>query len=95
MSDIDDTRLTVAARARYHCEVCGKPTPLGRGQMAHRIPQRKRNLKKYGKAVIHHPRNLAWTCGLECNAAVSLGAHTAEIERLADEIRRELWQNRD
>jgi hypothetical protein len=92
-TDIDDTRQQVATRAAYRCEVCGKPTPWGRGQLAHRIPQRKRNLKKYGKRIIHHPRNLAWTCSLECNAAVSLGAHTAEIERLAEDIRRYLWNN--
>lgn len=83
---IDDTRQIVAHRAGYRCEVCGKPTPLTDGQMAHRIPQRKHNLRLYGAAVIHHPLNIAWTCSLECNGKVSLGEHRWHIQALASEI---------
>ena len=69
------------------CEVCRKPTPLHLGQLAHRIPQRKWCVKKWGADVIHHPLNLAWTCSLECNAAVSIGGWPVRCAELVEEIR--------
>ena len=51
------------------CTVCGKKPAV---QLAHRIPQTKGNLEKYGKAVIHHRLNLMPVCGLACNAAVNI-----------------------
>lgn len=86
-SDIEDTTRYVAQRAGYRCEVCGKPTPLFDGQLAHKIPQRKHLLKLYGSMVIHHPLNMVWTCSLECNAKVSIGGRVIEIERLVSRIK--------
>lgn len=69
---IEDTAKIVAARAHYHCEACGRQTPLTAGQLAHRVPQTERYLKLYGPERIHHPLNLAWTCSLECNGRMDL-----------------------
>jgi hypothetical protein len=88
---VDETRFVVAVRAGHCCEICGKRLPVGEGQLAHRIPQRKHLVGKYGAEVIHHPMNLKWTCSLECNAKASLGEHTAQIEELACEIAKEIW----
>ncbi len=64
-------RMAVCARAKQQCEVCGKQTLLQDGQLAHLVPQRKRIIKQYGKAVIHDENNLAWVCSLACNNMVS------------------------
>ena len=84
---IHETRETVATRAKYRCEVCGKPTPMNEGQLAHRIPQRKWCIKKWGIDVIHHPLNMAWTCGLACNNIVSIGGWPVRQAELVEEIR--------
>ncbi len=57
---------------------CGKPS----SQLAHRIPQTKRNKKHYGEAVIHHELNLVPVCCLECNDAQSISNHPVERSRL-------------
>ncbi len=68
------------------CWRCDKPF----AQWAHRIPQTKKNLKTYGTAVIHHPKNLVPVCGLECNSAASISNHPLKIDRLLKEIFTEL-----
>ena len=83
---MNETRIIVFNRSGGFCEVCGKPIDYAY-QMAHRIPQRKHFVKKYGKAVIHHPLNFRATCGLRCNNAVSIGNHPLEIERIVEEIK--------
>ena len=56
-----------------HVCICGNSIYAhGTPQLAHRIPQRKHLLAKYGEAIIHHPMNMASTCSLECNASVSI-----------------------
>jgi len=90
MNDHDETRLLVAQRAGWKCEACGELTPYTEGQLAHRIPQRKHLVRKYGESIIHHPRNLAWVCGLGCNAAMSIAGHPLMIERLVHDIKEEL-----
>jgi len=83
-------RKIIFARDHYVC-VCGKSiTTYGTPQLAHRIPQRKRFIKRYGEEVIHHPMNLVSTCSLKCNASVSIGGKPLEIEKLAREIQQEL-----
>ena len=51
------------------CPVCGKAPST---QIAHRIGQGKRNVKRYGKAVVHHEYNLVPVCGLLCNSRVAI-----------------------
>jgi len=56
------------------CPVCNRNL-YGAGtdpQWAHRIPQSKANIKKYGKDVIHHRLNGVVVCSLACNQAVSV-----------------------
>ena len=84
---IQDVRLEVFTRAKWRCEFCGEPVQrYGTPQTAHRIPQNTRNLIRYGKAVIHHPMNLAAECCLECNAALSIHNHPIEIAALVKRI---------
>ncbi|RLG44985.1 MAG: hypothetical protein DRN81_03110 [Thermoproteota archaeon] len=77
----------IAAREQYKCFICGKPTPLGFGQLAHRIGQGKVNIKKYGKKVIHHPKNLRWVDSLRCNQKVSIDSRPLEVLELVERIR--------
>lgn len=81
---IGETRERVFARDHWACVVCGAPA----NQLAHRIPQTKANLRRYGKAVIHHDMNLASVCSLRCNSAVLI--HGTEIEALVDDISRHI-----
>lgn len=87
------TRAMVIARAKRMngglplCEVCGLAPG---GQMAHRIPQNKRNLKRYGPRVIHHPLNIKWVCSLRCNSAASINNRPLAIQQLIDEIMEDL-----
>lgn len=80
------TRQEVLCRAGYQCEVCGRPICEADVQLAHRIPQRKHLVKKYGKSVIHHPCNLVATCCEDCNSAVSLGSNPIDHRMVLEEI---------
>jgi len=81
-----ETRTRVFARSRGRCEVCGQAIVPWSFQLAHRIPQRKHFLKKYGEEVIHHEKNLAAVCSLKCNDAVSIAQRPKDIEALVEEI---------
>lgn len=84
---IEETKRYVFARDRYTCVVCGLSASIyGTAQLAHRIPQTKANLRKYGERIVHHPLNLATTCSLKCNAAVDIRNHPREIEALVERI---------
>ena len=89
---INETRLTVFKRDGWRCKRCGRRLAMEgiTPQLAHRIPQRKYNIKKYGKEVIHHPMNLVAVCSLNHNAYFDLGVKSAEIEQLANKIRKVL-----
>lgn len=91
--DIYETRLNVATRAKFCCEVCGVSLPLDKGELAHRIPQRAHLIEKFTPAVIHHNMNFKWTCPGACNSAVSIGGSPAEQERLADAIRMRILED--
>lgn len=80
------TRMEVLQRAGFVCEVCGTRLGVNTVQLAHRIPQRKMWLNKYGKSTIHHPCNLVATCSEECNSRVSLGNSTEQHQQVLDEI---------
>ena len=75
MSAEDNIELItrVYDRDGWRCRHCGASVyKYGTPQLAHLVPQRKHNVRQYGKARIHHPANLAATCSLRCNAAVQL-----------------------
>ncbi len=84
---IEEMKRYVFARDGYKCVVCGMPVNIyGTAQLAHRIPQTRANLRKYGAAVIHHPLNLASTCSLFCNSKVDIRNHPKAIQALVEEI---------
>lgn len=87
-----ELKLRLLTKNNYRCEVCRQPISLDNSQLAHRIPMTKYNLKTYGKAVIHHEKNFAIVCGLQCNSAVllNIATHPVEAEELLNEIRSEL-----
>lgn len=63
------------------CVNCGKRAC----QIAHRIPQRKHLIKRYGFKVINHNFNLYPACGLRCNAI--LQARPWEWDGIAEKIK--------
>jgi hypothetical protein len=78
-------------RCDYTCAVCGGSIyQYGTPQLAHRIAQTESNIKKYGKKVIHHKKNLVSVCCLACNDACNIGHKLADADRLAAEIMQEV-----
>jgi 5-methylcytosine-specific restriction endonuclease McrA len=84
--EVEEKREAIFARDGWCCQNCGRPIREGEPQLAHRIPQNVRNLRKYGPAILHHPDNLASACGLRCNSALDIGGHPLEVAALALEI---------
>ncbi len=77
-----EKKLYLLNKTGWRCEVCGKRLTLDNAQLAHRIPQTKAYIKKYGKQIIHHELNLACVCSLRCNSAVLLDPKTHPVEAL-------------
>ena len=83
-------KLELFAECNYTCqnpECDNSIYRWGTPQLAHRIANTESNLKKYGKEVIHHKKNLAPVCCLKCNDAMNIGFDTGSADSLADEIR--------
>lgn len=80
--DFEERKRALLA-AHPVCQVCGRRPSV---QLAHRIPQTKHNLATYGKAIIHHPKNIACVCGLACNSAVNIGKRPMAVAKLVAEI---------
>jgi hypothetical protein len=87
--DPEATRAKVYEDAHGQCRVCGKSVPWP-GQLAHRIPQSRDMLKKYGARVIHNRLNLALVCGLGCNDRMSISNHPIVERDLVSSICREM-----
>ena len=86
--EAEERKQEMYVKAKGKCEVCGQAVPYGVCQLAHRIPKHQRNLKKYGKEIIHNPLNMAIVCSLACNAKVMKGSgRPLEAEELAEKIR--------
>ena len=68
------------------CEICGKDLRVTESELAHKIPKTKRNLKVFGKEVVHHTLNLALTCPGACNDAVLVGLNSLAKWQLLSEI---------
>ncbi len=67
---IAEKKIRLLEARGHECEVCGKQINACTTQLAHRVIKSGDNLKKYGKAIIHHDLNLALTCSLYCNGKV-------------------------
>jgi hypothetical protein len=83
----EDTRRLVFARDGYRCICGGSIYQYGTPQLAHRIPQYDYLVKKYGKAIIHHPVNLRAVCSLKCNKKVDIGRYPGRIAEVLAEIK--------
>jgi len=79
--EINEMKKKIIAERRV-CEVCGKPGT----QLAHRIPQTKYNLQYYGGEIIHHEKNLALVCSLECNSQVNISQYPVLVRALVRDI---------
>lgn len=86
---IRSTRARKFLEQRGKCAVCGKLLTTEM-QLAHKIPQRKWCLREWGAEVIHHPRNMALVCSLECNARVQMNPESLGAAQLAASILQEL-----
>lgn len=93
---MQEQRLQLLIERGSRCEVCGNHLTISNLQIAHRIPQSKANLKKYGKKIIHHPLNLATVCSLKCNSAVLCNPATMPIttQKLIKKIEENLNEDR-
>lgn len=85
-----ETRAYVYNRAGGYCQVCGNRLNWQTFQLAHKIPQDKRNVKRWGKKVIHHPLNLKATCSQSCNDRVSIRNHPVAQMELIQRIKEAL-----
>jgi len=83
---IEAKRQEVFDRQGGRCFICGTPLAFHGFQLAHRIPQRKWCIERWGKAVIDHPMNVAGVCGLRCNARAQLDPVSKQAEWLAEQI---------
>ena len=68
--DFNEMKQAVLEEQGYRCAICHREAPAP--QWAHIIPQSTYNLKKYGRALIHHRLNGVVVCSLGCNQVVSL-----------------------
>lgn len=70
---LHETQIEILEKRGYFCGICGLHSSFyGTPQLAHRVPQTKRNIKLYGKKLIHHIDNLTLTCSLACNKKAEL-----------------------
>lgn len=89
--DILTMKASKLVEQRYRCGCCRKPIGAG-AQLAHRIPQRKWCISRWGLEVVHHRDNMVLVCGLECNAAVQIDPNSKEAEELAAAIRHKILE---
>ena len=86
---ISEMKLEKGYEQDWLCASCGEPLNISEAELAHRIPQRRWCLAKYGPEVIHHRMNVALTHHGACNDKMSLGNHPVAMDALAEKIRRE------
>jgi hypothetical protein len=87
--EAEELKLKMYEQAGYRCTVCDKLLQYSEAQLAHKINQGKRNLKKYGSEIIHHRFNMQITCA-GCNSAVLIDHKTEAREALIDRILAEI-----
>ncbi len=82
----EEQRKEIFYRDRYTCICEDSIHANGTPQLAHRIPQKKENLRKYGADIIHHPLNMRAVCSLYCNGRVSVAQNKAGILKVLGNI---------
>ncbi len=90
-----EQREAIFARDGWLCQNCLKPIRSGQPQLAHRIPQTKAMIAKWGAEIIHHPDNMASACSLYCNAALDLRGWPREVAELAYSIAKKIGRGVD
>lgn len=88
--EIRETKIRVFSEQGGVCFWCRAPMQMEAFELAHRIPQRKWCLGKWGRPVIHHRLNVVGTHAGSCNSHVQINPDSLQAEKLAREIRREL-----
>jgi hypothetical protein len=90
--EMHDAAMLLWMRQEGRCAACDGRMRLwdDHVQIAHIIPQSRRNRRKYGDRVLHDPRNLRLVCSLRCNSDVAIGQDRERERRLVDTIRSEL-----
>lgn len=85
---IAERRFEVYQQQSGRCFTCGMPMPYTEFELAHRIPQRKWCIKRWGQDVVH-----ASTVGTHrggCNSGAQLDPNSLAAEKLAATLRRDL-----
>ena len=72
------------------CWFCMLPMHFEHCELAHRVPQRKWVLAKWGPAVVHHRRNMALTHPGSCNAMAQMDPESRQAFLLMEDIRKEI-----
>lgn len=83
--EIAELKLRKAEEQKGLCPRCGEKLPAG-AQLAHKINQGPRNMRKYGKAIIDHPFNMDLTCPGICNKLTLIDNKPVEKLALLDKI---------
>jgi hypothetical protein len=72
----------VMTRDKFRCVKCHKPLGFT-GAPAHRIANKKDNLKIHGKKIINHPFNIGYACRTNiCNDKWNIGYKPEKCKRL-------------
>ncbi len=69
-----------------YCATCGMPVAYHDCELAHKIPEAKWAIKKWGRGVIDHWMNKAITHRGECNDAQNIQNRPVECARLVEKI---------
>jgi hypothetical protein len=83
-----------AAQAGF-CWYCQEPMKFMTFELAHRAPQRKWLIEKWGSRVIHHPRNVVGTHPGYCNGRAQLDPNSLECDEHLAAIRKEIESAKD
>jgi hypothetical protein len=88
---IAETKLRKYTEQDGNCGHCGNELerPYD-AELAHRIPQTKLNLKKFGKKVIHHDINLVLVCSKRCNSGVLIDNKPVRKAQVISQIQESL-----
>ncbi len=85
MSQLQLVAYILYEEQAHLCAHCKQTISFYNSQLAHRIPQRKREIQHYGENIIHHKGNMKLVCSLACNDAVQAKRH--EYDEIAQQIK--------
>jgi len=92
--NIQEMKARKLSEQNGRCAGCGELFKVSdKIELAHKIPQRRWTIKKYGKEIIHHELNMELTHSGDCNSAVQMSPNKTElIEAHVEAIRQEITQ---